>query len=134
MHDFLLICGLYQLKNSVDNEIICLLCFIYNIGVGPKSICGGCIYSYYLLIYRYIVSYLVVLREGWQYYIRKEFVTKLNRLYHLCSSIINYCLESSVLAIPFVRSGNGDIPGWTEQVKPEFVLALDVARGRQASI
>ena len=30
---------------------------------------------------------------------------------YLCSSIINYCLESSVLAIPFVRSGNGDIPG-----------------------
>ena len=40
------------------------------------------------------------------------------------SSIINYCLEFNVLAIPFVRSGNGDIPGWTEQVKPE----LDKAR------
>ena len=39
---------------------------------------------------------------------------------YLCSSIINYCLESSVLAIPFVRSGNGDIPGWTEQVNPEL--------------
>ena len=24
------------------------------------------------------------------------------------------------LAIPFVRSGNGDMPGWTEQVKPEL--------------
>ena len=35
-----------------------------------------------------------------------------------CRSIINYCLEASVLA--FVRSGNGDIPGWTEQVKPEL--------------
>ena len=35
---------------------------------------------------------------------------------YLCSSIINYCLESSVLAIPVVRSGNGDIPGWTEQL------------------
>ena len=40
---------------------------------------------------------------------------------YLCRSIINYCLESSVLAaIPFVGSGNGDIPGWTEQVKPEL--------------
>ena len=39
---------------------------------------------------------------------------------YLCRSIINYCLEASVLAIPFVRSGNGDIPGWTEQVKPEL--------------
>ena len=35
---------------------------------------------------------------------------------YLCSSIINYCLESSVLAIPVVMSGNGDIPGWTEQL------------------
>ena len=32
-----------SIKNSFDNEIICLLCFIYDIGVGPKSICGGCI-------------------------------------------------------------------------------------------
>ena len=39
---------------------------------------------------------------------------------YLCRSIINCCLEASVLAIPFVRSGNGDIPGWTEQVKPEL--------------
>ena len=39
---------------------------------------------------------------------------------YLCRSIINYCLESSVLAIPFVKSGNDDIPGWTEQVKPEL--------------
>ena len=39
---------------------------------------------------------------------------------YLCRFIINYCVESSVLAIPFVRSGNGDIPGWTEQVKPEL--------------
>ena len=38
----------------------------------------------------------------------------------LCRSIINCCLEASILAIPFVRSGNGDIPGWTEQVKPEL--------------
>ena len=42
---------------------------------------------------------------------------------YLCRSIINYCLESSVLAIPFVRSWNGDIPGWTEQVKPELDTA-----------
>ena len=39
-------------------------------------------------------------------------------IYYLCRSIINYCLESYVLAIPFVRSGNGDI--WTEQVKTEL--------------
>ena len=42
---------------------------------------------------------------------------------YLCRSIINCCLEASVLAIPFVRSGNGDIPGWTEQVKPELLLS-----------
>ena len=39
---------------------------------------------------------------------------------YLCRSINNYCLDASVLAIPFVRSGNGDIPGWTEQVNPEL--------------
>ena len=37
-----------------------------------------------------------------------------------------YCLESSVLVIHFVRSGNGIIHGWTEQVKPE----LDKAKFR----
>ena len=35
-----------SIKNSFDNEIICLLCFIYNIGVGPKSICGGSTFTY----------------------------------------------------------------------------------------
>ena len=30
---------------------------------------------------------------------------------YLWLSFINYCLKSIVLAIPFVRSGNGDIPG-----------------------
>ena len=40
---------------------------------------------------------------------------------YLCRSIINYCLEYSVLAIPFVRSGNQD---GQEQVKPELDKAM----------
>ena len=49
-----------------------------------------------------------------------KFIQHCQDIYYLSRSIINYCLESSVLAIPFVRSGNSDIHGCTEQVKPEL--------------
>ena len=46
-----------------------------------------------------------------------QYYQDIDYLYH---SIINHDIKSNILAIPFVRSGNNDIPEWTEQVKPEL--------------
>ena len=42
-----------------------------------------------------------------------------NEIDSLCHFIIDACVTSGLNCIPFARSSGRDMPGWTEQVKPE---------------